>query len=210
MTNTNDIEDNREKTPVLGGEQITSEWQQFTDVDDNGDKEMGVCGHIPEDAKSASVNKPMDVTSADEPNETDDGGKNENDSGTCNSESDSESSDSNSSNSSSSGSSEYESGSENKSSGESSKSSKLGSEKNNVHDNKSVACDITSEQKESAEVPAEEKDDESLPQHSDGGVPDSGDGDVSDPGDDLLLEKLMRETEQLEEQPPIPGAKVDR
>ena len=74
-----------------------------------------------------------------------------------------------------------------------------------MHDNKTVACDITSEQKDSAEVPAEEKDKESLPQHGDGGVPDPG-----EPGDDLLLEKLMRETKQLEEQPLIPGAKVDR
>ena len=56
-----------------------------------------------------------------------------------------------------------------------------------MHDNKTVACNITSEQKESAEVPAKEIDDETLPQH--------GDGDVSDPGDDLLLEKLMRETD---------------
>ena len=119
---------------------------------------------------------------------------------------------------SSSGSSEYESGSENKSSGESSKSSKLGSEKINVHDNETDDCDITSEKKESAEVPVEEKDDKSVPQHGDEGVPDTGDGgvpdtgdrDVSDPGDDLLLEKLMRETDQLEEQSPIPGAKVDR
>ena len=209
VTNIDDVEDNIEKTPVVGGELITSERKQFSDVD-NGDKEMGACGDIPEDAKSASVNKPMDVTSADEANETDDGGKNENDSGTSDSNSDSESSDSNSSNSSSSGSSEYESGSENKSSGESSKSSKLGSEKINVHDNETDACDITSEKKESAEVPVEEKDDESVPQHGDGGVPDTGDGDVSDPGDDLLLEKLMRETDQLEEQSPIPGAKVDR
>ena len=110
------------------------------------------------------------------------------------------------------------SGSENKSSGESSKSSKLGSEKINVHDNETDTCDIMSEKKESAEVPVGEKDDKSVPQHGDGGVPDTGDGgvpdtgdgDVSDPGDDLLLEKLMRETDQLEEQSPIPGAKVDR
>ena len=205
MTNTDDVEDNIEKTPVVG-ELITSKWKQFSDVD-NGDKEMGACGDIPEDDKSASVNKPMDVTSADEANETDDGGKNENDSGTSNSDSDSESSDSNSS---SSGSSEYESGSENKSSGESSKSSKSGSEKINVHDNETDACDIMSEKKESAEVSVEEKDDESVLQHGDGGVSDTGDGDVSDPGEDLLLEKLMRETDQLEEQSPIPGAKVDR
>ena len=215
VSNTPDVEDNIEKTPVVGGELITSKRKQFSDVD-NGDTEMGAHGDIPEDAKSAIVNKPMDVTSADEANDTDDGGKNENDSGT--SESDSESSDSNSSNSSSSGSSEYESGSENKSSGESSKSSKLGSEKINVHDNETDACDITSEKKESAEVPVEEKDKESVPQHGDGGVPDTGDGgvpdtgdgDVSDPGDNFLLEKLMRETDQLEEQSPIPGAKEDR
>ena len=95
-----------------------------------------------------------------------------------------------------------------------------------MHDNETDACDIMSEKKESAEVPVEEKDDDSVPQHGDDGVPqhgddgvpdtadggvsDTGDIDVSDPGDDLLLEKLMRETDQLEEQSPIPGAKVDR
>ena len=241
VTKSPDFEDDIEKKPVGRGELITSERKQFSDVD-NGDKEMGAHGDISEDAKSASVDKPMDVTSADEANDTHDGGKHENDSGTSDSDSDSESSDSNSSNSSSSGSSEYESGSENKSSGEFSKNSKLGSEKINVHDNETDACDITSEKKESAEVPVEEKDDDSVPdtaddgvpqhaddgvpqhadygvpQHADdgvpdtadGGVPDTGDVDVSDPGDDLLLEKLMRETDQLEEQSPIPGAKVDR
>ena len=79
-----------------------------------------------------------------------------------------------------------------------------------MYDNKTVACDITSEQKDCAEVPAKEKDEESLPQHGDGDVPDPGDEDVSEPGDDLLLEKLMRKSEQLEEQLLIPGAKVDR
>ena len=52
MTYTNDVEDNIEKTPVVGGELITSEQKQFSDVD-NGDKEMGACGDSPEDAKSA-------------------------------------------------------------------------------------------------------------------------------------------------------------
>ena len=185
VTNTDDVVNGSSKTPVVGGEVRYSVHAQVTNTDDNGDKEMGT----------------------DKPSETDDGGKNENDSGTSDSKPDSESSDSESS---SSGSSEYQSGSADKSSGESSKSSKLGSEKNNVHDNNTVACDITSEQKDSAEVPTEEKDEESLSQNGDGGVPDPHDEEVSEPGDDLLLEKLMRETEQLEEPPLIPGAKVDR
>ena len=238
MINTDDVDDHSDKTPVGdGGEGIISEGQTIPDVDDNGDKEMSAGGavrytvrtvdadgaksndvddnsdnkpgaggadiskYIPEDDNNDNVKKPMDVTSADEPTETHDGGKNSKneDSGTSDSKSDSESSDSNST---SSGSSEFESGSENKSSGKSSKSSKVGSKKNKVHDNKTVACNIASEQKESAEVPAKEIDDETLPQH--------GDEDVSDPGDDLLLEKLMRETDQLEKQPPIPRSKVER
>ena len=185
VTNRDDVVNRSSKTPVVGGEVRYSVHAQVTNTDDNGDKEMG----------------------ADEPNETDDGGKNENDSGTSNSKLDSESSDSKSS---SSGSSEYQSCSANKSSGESSKSSKLGSEKNKVHDNNTVACDIMSDQKDSAEVPTEEKDEGSLLQHGDGGVPDPDDEEVSEPGDDFLLKKLMRETKQLEEQPLIPGAKVDR
>ena len=150
VTNTDDVVNGSSKTPVVGGEVRYSVHAQVTNNDDNGDKEMGT----------------------DKPSETDDGGKNENDSGTCDSKPDSESSDSESS---SSGSSEYQSGSADKSSGESSKSSKLGSEKNNVHDNNTVACDITSEQKDSAEVPTEEKDEESLSQNGDGGVPDPHD-----------------------------------
>ena len=185
VTNTDDVVNGSSKTPVVGGEVRYSVHAEVTNTNDNGDKEMGT----------------------DEPSETDDGGKNENDSGTSDSEPDSESSDSKSS---SSGSREYQSSSADKSSGESSKSSKLGSEKNNVHDNNTVACAITSEQKDSAEVPTEGKDEESLSQNGDGGVPDPHDEEVSEPGDDLLLEKLMRETEQLEEPPLIPGAKVDR
>ena len=185
VTNTDDVVNGSSKTPVVGGEVRYSVHAQVTNVDDNGDKEMGT----------------------DKLSQTDDGGKNENDSGTSDSEPDSESSDSESS---SSGSSEYQSSSADKSPGESSKSSKLGSEKNNVHDNNTVACDITSEQKDSAEVPTEEKDKESLSQNGNGGVPDPHDEEVSEPGDDLLLEKLMRETKQLEEPPLIPGAKVDR
>ena len=191
VTNTDDVDDNSDKTPGDGGEGIISEGQTILNVDDNADKEMGVGGavqytvhtvdadgtksddvddnsdnkpgaggadiskYIPEDDNSDNVNKPMDVTSADESSETDAGGKNENDSKNEDSGSDSKSdSESSHSNSSPSGSSEFESGSENKSSGESSKSSKVGCEKNNVHDNKTVACDIMSEQKESAEVPA--------------------------------------------------------
>ena len=180
VTNTDDVANGISKTPVVGGEVRYSVHARVTNTDDNGDKEMG-----------------------DEPSQTDDGGKTENDSGTSNSEPDSESSDSKSS---SSGSSEYQSSSADKSSGESSKSSKLGSEKSNVHDdNNTVACNITSEQKDSAEVPTEEKDEESHSQNGDGGVPDHDDEEVSEPGDDLLLEKLMRETEQLEEPPLIPG-----
>ena len=182
---TDDVVNGSSKTAVVGGEVRYSVHAQVTNTDDNGDKEMGT----------------------DKLSETDDGGKNENDSGTSDSKPDSESSDSESS---SSGSSEYQSGSADKSSGESSKSSKLGFEKNNVHDNNTVACDITSEQKDSAEVPTEEKDEESLSQNGDGGVPDPHDEEVSEPGDDLLLEKLMREAEQLEKPPLIPGAKVDR
>ena len=139
VTNTDDVVNGSSKTAVVGGEVRYSVHAQVTNMDDNGDKEMGT----------------------DKLSETDDGGKNENDSGTSDSKPDSESSDSESS---SSGSSEYQSGSADKSSGESSKSSKLGFEKNNVHDNNTVACDITSEQKDSAEVPTEEKDEESLSQ----------------------------------------------
>ena len=69
VTKSPDFEDDIEKKPVGRGELITSERKQFSDVD-NGDKEMGAHGDISEDAKSASVNKPMDVTSTDEANDT--------------------------------------------------------------------------------------------------------------------------------------------
>ena len=90
VTNMDDVVNRSSKTPVVGGEVRYSVHAQVTNMDDNSDKEMG----------------------ADEPNETDDGGKNESDSGPSDSEPDSESSDSKSS---SSGSSEYQSGSANNS-----------------------------------------------------------------------------------------------
>ena len=46
VTNTDDVDDNSDKTPGDGGEGIISEGQTIPDVDDNGDKEIGAGGAV--------------------------------------------------------------------------------------------------------------------------------------------------------------------